>query len=578
MPTYKKLNQKHPEWDGPYWRRCRALYAGGKKLLKDPAVLRDVFPPHLNEHPTVYDERCRRAYYIPYAGEVIDMITSALFSEDLSMESEPEADEWYEDWESDVSPPGGSKQTLQQFLKEQVTTALLCKRAWTLIDLPTIEDVMRDAIKSGRATDIGGSPSSLLEQEKLGLLDAYACPLDPEAVWDWECDRDGRLTWCLVHYQMAQRDGIEGDRDTITERWMYYTDTTWQRYEITYHRTRPPADGIEIPLVSEGKHTFGCVPVLRMELSDGLWAMGKIESIAVAHLNKRNALSWAQYKSLFPVMVHYAGPPDVMNPVTEDPDRAVNQTIGQGHVAQLGDKDRLEYVGPETGAYVIAAQDLKDLRDEMHRVVHQMAMSVDNSAAALQRSGESKQVDQEATAIVLREFGKITREHAVTMYEVVQRGRGDAPSEWSCEGMDGYSDTTVESVVTQAQTLEVVSIPSATFQQQFKYQVARRVLGDSVGEDVLEDIEKELKANITNEQFTQIPPTEQAATEQANRDTEMEYQAESRDMEHSLAQRKLDIEEAKVTGKKPQTPSGRSGKTAKASGKAAKGKAKGKKA
>ena len=80
MPTYKKLSQKHPEWDGPYWRRCRALYAGGKKLLKDPAVLQDVFPPHLNEQPYVYAERCKRAYYIPYAGEVIDMIKNGFFS------------------------------------------------------------------------------------------------------------------------------------------------------------------------------------------------------------------------------------------------------------------------------------------------------------------------------------------------------------------------------------------------------------------------------------------------------------------------------------------------------------------
>lgn len=549
MPTYKKLSQKHPEWDGPYWRRCRALYAGGKKLLRDPVVLQDVFPPHLAENATVYAERCKRAYYIPYAGEVIDMITSALFSEDLKMTSEPEADPWYVDWANDVSPPGGMKQTLQQFLKEQVTSALICKRAWTLIDLPTIDDVMANAIRSGKGmAAVDGAPGSLLEQEKLGLLDAYACPLDPEHVWDWEVDRDGRLLWVLVHYKSAQRNGIEGDRDTITERWMYYDETSWQRYEIVYHKTKPPADGIEIPKVAEGTHTFGRVPVIQMELTDGLWAMGKIESIAVAHLNKRNALSWAQYKSLFPVLAHFAGPPDVMNPITEDPDRAVNQTLGQGYVGQFGDKDKLEYVGPDSAPFAIAAQDLKDLRDEMHRVVHQMAMSVDNSGAALQRSGESKQVDQEVTAIVLREFGKIVREHAVLLHEVVQRGRGDTKaSSWTCDGMDGYADTTVDAVVTQAQTMELVTLPSATFQREFKYQVARRLLGDSVNEDVLEDIKKELKNNITNEQYAQVTPIEQHETEQSNNEADREFQAESRDMDHDLAQRKLDIEEKKVT-------------------------------
>lgn len=527
MATYKQLSIKNPEWDGPYWRRCRALYAGGKRLLKDPEVLRDVFPPHLNEKPHVYAERCKRAYYIPYAGEVIDMITSALFSEDIAMQSEPQADKWYDEWAKDVSPPGGSKQTLQAFLREQMSTALICKRAWTLIDLPTIDDVVQQALYAIKETAgspaaaaylTGGKeaaaamiqPGSLLDQEKLGMLNAYACSLDPECVWDWECDRDGRLLWVLIHYTSSPRASIQTSRDVCVERWMYYTAETWERYEIAYKKTNPPTEATEVPLVASGSHSFGEVPVIRLELPDGLWAMGKIESIAVAHLNKRNALSWAEFKSLFPVLAHFAGPPDPMNPITEDPDRALNQTYGQGYIAQLGDKDKLEYVGPETGAYAIAAQDLKDLRDELHRVVHQMAQSVDNSAAALQRSAESKTVDAASTAIVLRELGKFVRDHAIHMHEMAQIGRQDASATtWTAQGMDGYQDASVDTVVAQAQTLELVSIPSATFQKEYKFQLARRVLGDSVDEAVLEQIKGDLDGTITNEQYLQPTPMDQ---------------------------------------------------------------------
>lgn len=519
VATYKQLSLKHPEWDGPFWRRCRALYAGGKRLLKDRDVLRDVFPPHLNEKPHVYEERCKRAYYIPYAGEVIDMITSALFSEDIAMESEPEADKWYDEWAKDVSPPGGSKQTLPAFLREQMNTALLCKRAWTLIDLPTIDDVVQQALYAAKEIPSGGPPGSLLDQEKLGMLNAYACCIDPECVWDWECDRDGRLLWVLIHYMSMPRSGIEVARDTCVERWMYYTPEAWQRFEITYKKTNPPTDATEIPLVAEGTHSFGQVPMVRLELPDGLWAMGKIESIAVAHLNKRNALSWAEFKSLFPVMTHFAGPPDPMNPITEDPDRAVNQTYGQGYIAQLGDKDRLEYVGPETSAFAIAAQDLKDLRDELHRVVHQMAQSVDNSAAALQRSAESKTVDQSATAIVLRELGKYVREHSIHMHEMAQIGRQEPTrATWTAQGMDGYQDASVDSVVAQAQVLELVSIPSATFQKEYKFQLARRVLGDSVDEETLEEIKADLDGTITNEQYQQPTPLDEFALTQQESD------------------------------------------------------------
>ena len=489
MPTYKTLSQKNPEWDGAYWRRTRALYAGGRKLLADHKLLEEIFPRHLAEKENVYQERVKRAYYIPYAGEIIDMITSALFSEQLVMEAEPKADAWYETWAEDVSPPGGQKQTLRQFLKQQITTALNCKRAWTLIDMPEME------------VD-GPEPANLKEQEDAGYLDAYACPLDPECVWDWETDREGKLEWLLVHYEHAKREGLDGDRELITEEWVYYDRAGWKRYQIQYKKGKPPQPTDEVPLVKEGPHSFGQVPVIPLELPDGLWAMGKIESIAVAHLNKRNALSWAQYKSLFPVLAHFAAPPDPMNAVSEDPDRAVNQTVGQGYVVQLAAGDDFKYVGPETSAYKVAQDDLSILRDEMHRVVHQMAQSVDNSAAALQRSAESKQVDQSSMTTVLKEFGKIVREHAVDMHDMAQLGRGEKPVSWTASGMDAYDEQSADAMVTQAQTMELVSLPSAKFQQLFKFELARRVLGDNVSPEDLEQIKIELEENITNEQFS----------------------------------------------------------------------------
>ncbi len=508
MPTYQTLKQKHPDWDGPYWRRCKALYAGGRKLLNDPEVLHDVFPPHLAEKPHVYAERKKRAYYIPYAGEIIDMITSALFSELLVMSSEPKADQWYGKWADDVSPPGGQEQTLRQFLKQQVTTALVCKRAWTLIDMPAME--------------VDDVPTNLKEQEERGALDAYACALDPECVWDWETDREGKLIWVLVHYQSATRADLSGNRNLIKEEWVYYTRTDWKRYAIEYKKDNPPNPTDEIPEVKDGLHSFGEVPVIPLDLPEGLWAMGKIESIAVAHLNKRNALSWAQFKSLFPVMAHFAAPPDPLNPLSEDPNRATTQIVGQGHILQFAQGDEFKFVGPDSASYTVAQQDLRDLRDEMHRVVHQMANAVDNSAAALQRSAASKQVDQSAGQVVLQEFGKLTRAHSISMHDMAGKGRKEE-TDWTASGMDAYDEASADALVVQAQSLELVSIPSAKFQQLYKYEIARRVLGDQVEPEDLEEIKAELEGNITNEQFTLAQRAEEAAIDQlANPDPDPE--------------------------------------------------------
>jgi len=487
LPTYEQLCAKHPQYDGKFWKRCRALYSGGKRLLHDPEVLHDVFPRHLAEEEYVYKERCRRAYYIPYPGEIIDAISAALFSEKLTVSADPEPDEFYAEFFGDCSKPGGKRQSVPELMKEQLITALLCKRAWTLVDLPEPTEVV----------------DNYKEQEKSGLLDAYACTLDPECVWDWEEDEEGsgELEWVLIHYQSARRNGIEAGRDMIKEEWIYYDRTGWKRYKVEYKKDHPPKEKQEIPLDGEGLHSFGRVPIVPFELPDGLWAMGKIESIAVAHLNKRNALTWAEYKSLFPVLTHMQGEENPLIPVTGDPNRGTNQVYGIGRVMTFGAGDELKYVGPDAAPFMAAMQDLNNLRDEMHRVLHQMAMSVDNSGAALQRSGDSKQVDQEITSIILRALGQFVRDHVRQVYDMVQVGRKDQEVEWEISGMEKFNEISVGALVDQAAILDTLSIPAPTFQRKWRFMLAKRLLGDNASEEEILQIQKELDNNISDEQY-----------------------------------------------------------------------------
>lgn len=488
MPQYRHFKIRHPEYNARLWAKCRAFYAGGEKLLADESLMKEVFPPHLQEESFVYDERCKRAYYIPYAGEIVDAIVAALFGGQVTMSSKPEADEFYKDFHEDVSPPRGRKTSLNELLKQQLLTALLCRRAWTLVDLP---DVPPDL-----------EVDSFADEEQAGLLDAYACQVDPEMVLDWEETEDGELTWAVVLHRESRRDGIEECRDTVREEYTIYTAKDWKRYSIEFKTDKPPEDGAELAIMDEGPHSFGRVPLLRMDVSDGLWAMGKILPIAIAHFNLRNALSWAQYKSLFPVLASFLSEEDPINPATEDSNRDVNQKYGQGRIVRFGAKDRLEYIGPETAPFAISMQDLSGLRDEMHRVLHHMALSVENSAAALQRSAESKQIDQAATAVILRALGQVVREHVVCVLDMVRAGRGDGEVAWAVEGMDKFNDQSVEAMVEQAETVDALHIPSATFQKRYAYQLARRLLGDNATEDDLEDIQDELELNVSNEEYT----------------------------------------------------------------------------
>lgn len=504
---YKTLKERHVEYMADFWARCRALYAGGPKLLENKDLLKKIMPMHGKEDLQIYQERQLRAFYIPYAGSIIDKLVAELMSKPITFEleettasksdggvagsSDTEEGEdtslppYYADLIKNCGRPGGVKQSLNQFSRDQMFTALQCRTAWALVDMPKQPQ---------------GGYANRQEQEKAGGLNAYICAIEPECVVDWEDAEDGELEWVLIQDQICKRPGIDGDRNNVTLRWRYFTKDAWAVYELQYDKTKKstgPSDADVAKLVDEGTHSFGKCPVRRMQLPEGLWAMGKLEAMARAHMNQRCALSWGQLKALFPVPVLYAQAPVANDPVSEDMGRAM-QTHGPGYIRVLAEKDRLEYFSPDVAPYEAAANDLACLRDEMHRVLHSMAQSVDNSGAALQRSADSKSIDQAAAAVILRALGVFLREHLEELLGLIATGRKDNQA-FSAKGADNFDDVTLSQLVLDAVGLETVTIPSAHFQKKFKLKLAKLALGADATEDDLETIKEELEETHTQD-------------------------------------------------------------------------------
>jgi hypothetical protein len=504
---YGDLKERNPEWKGDFWCTCRALYAGGPTLLNNEEILKKVMPKHNAEEDHVYKERLARAFYIPYPGSIIDKIVSELTGKPVTIERAPVEKEEYENGSvaekpdetplpefysaffNDCSKPGGKKNSINQLSREQILTALQCQWAWTLVDMP-------------KAPEAGYA--NLAEQEKAGALRAYACPVSPENVIDWECDESGEFTFVLIQEISSKRNGLNDKRNMVTLRWRYYTPEEFAVYELTYDKLKKPKgpnDKDEAKLVEKGTHSFKRVPVRRLKLDEGLWAMGKLEAMARAHLNQRNALSWGQLRSLNPMPILYAQDPNPLNPVSEDAGRT-NQRTGAGYLWVLAERDRMEYLSPDVTPYQAAAEDLNNLRDEMHRVLHHMAMSVDNSGAALQRSADSKAIDQVAASVILRALGVIIREHLEDIYQTVIEGRKETASVAVCaKGMDQFEDTTISQIVTDAMTVESLNIPSATLQKKWKLKVSKTILGSDATPEDIEEIQDELEEAITQDTF-----------------------------------------------------------------------------
>ncbi len=546
------LRECNPEYAATYWRRLRAFYRGGSKLLRDDALMKEVFPSHRDEIADVYAERKKRAYYVPYAGEIVDHIIAALTAEPLVVAIEekkkegappakkPDDDpatakkkfakptagteatplpQFYKEFCEDCSAPGGEEMSVNQLVRQAMLEALQVKRAWIQYDTP-------------RAVDATGAPKvygSRGEQERDGSRDVYIIPLEAETVIDWEKNAAGELQWVMTHFVEQKRNNVRSSRSKITERWRSWDAAGWEEWAITYDKQKPPRPDDIIPRVDAGMHTHGKVPFRLLEVPDGLWVMEKLDGLAREHFNKRSGLSWAEFQSLFSELYEFLGPEGggagaAVGANQEDDDRALSQKRGQGYVQTRGAEDDAKFIGPDSGPFTHALESCKEVRDEMHRVTHQMKLSVDNSAAALQRSGESKAHDKAAETVVLTFLGMLCRDFLKGLMQDVAQARKetDLAGEWKISGMEKFDEIAAGDTIDNAVALETVSIPSATFKRLHALMVARVVLGDTATEEDYRQIAIELEETVTDDQFD---PAAEANDAEAQRQHELALKA-----------------------------------------------------
>lgn len=483
--TYGALEGKHDDYDAEYWHRLRALYEGGKALLESK-VFEKLFPRHAEEQWSIYAERKKRAFYINYSAEIVDHIAAALMIHPVQVDSEEPHDEFYDGFVEDVSPKGGKRTSLHQFTWKQIRESLVTGHTWSLVDLPpTVEPLAEDLSEAA--------------QRESGALDAYALCVPAEAVYDWETAPDGELYWAKLCVEKNERS-FDGRSNKITKEYTIYRPDDWARYSYTYDPENPPTSDTEVKLSANGTHSFGRVPLIKFELPLGLWVMNKLESLAKEHLNKRAALAWAEYKSLFQERYEFLDQSDdaCLDGIEEDANRAVNQVRGQGYTQVRGSNDRAEYIGPDTSSFSFSLNSINNLRDEMHRVTHQMALSFDNSASALRRSGDSKEQDKKDTVIILNALGQIAREHVYQLFSTVTKGRGDN-IQWTVSGLDEFDAVDVSGILHQAVVVKDLDIPSPTFKKAYKFELAKSVLAEKVPVTIMKKVAEELEEAFRNE-------------------------------------------------------------------------------
>lgn len=518
------LNQKHPEYDDVLWSELDTLYEGGYRAMRRAG---DFLQRLDGEKENRYRDRLRLVSYIGYMGQIIDFFCASLFQAGVDVTEAVDADDPVtpgkppipDDYWQEFSDDADLQRTpFSTVLRNAVRDALLKRRALIMCDFPTADNL----------------PASRAEEKAMGLDRGYIYDVPLEQLIDWDVDDYGCFTWCILYEQTVERSSPGEVRGAVRHTWTVWSMMTpedaakeviqfaqgnntapyrtnvkaktdasakarWDKYEVVvplnFDGFKPDTN---IPRVDGDVTTFNRIPLLLLEIPAGLWAGNFLGPMAREHWARRSYLVGAEARNMTAVgYVELATGPgaDSAGVMMEPADKRALHNRG----IDLALPGRVAYAEPQASAYTAVDKQLTDLKDEMFRVAHQMAMSVDNSSSTMRRSGQSKQQDKKDIATVLGALAGYAKDFAVLIYKTLAQPRGETDVEWTPRGLDQFVDDDRQQLLQEAVQIDLINIPSPTFKKEYKAQLALKLTPNlsSATQDV---IRNEIIEGVDNEQ------------------------------------------------------------------------------
>ncbi|MBI3665531.1 MAG: hypothetical protein HY236_04780 [Acidobacteria bacterium] len=455
------LNREHAGYRSKLemWQRYLDFYVGGEQLRRNASryLVRRQKEPN-----DVYQERLLRVFYENYLGSIVDWYAATLFRNEPILSFEGPA-EFYSEFLADADLEGRS---FLEFCRRAFIDALVFQQSYALIDFPKV---------TGQAKTRG-------EEDALGKSRAYLVSYSPMELINWKLDRRGNFDWVVLRTESTYQPEFLSGEEIVERRWMYYDRQNFRVYAQNRSSTQKEAGQPEAALMDEGRHglaEMGRVPVMKLELTEGLWLANKAGLLQQEHFNKSNGLSWALDMGLFAMPVIYS-------------EREWHQIVGEAYYIQLGPEDKFSWTEPQGHVYGLAAENLGRLKDEIYRVCYVMVQAAGREARNVTQSAASKQRDQIVTQEVLRAYGDLVKDFMRQTLRLIATARKDEVKV-EVAGLDQFDVKDFTEELGNAQTLSLLVTGSNTFSREMQKRLALRYLEDSS-----QDVKNKVAGEIDN--------------------------------------------------------------------------------
>lgn len=463
MPTYAQLMTRHPMCGVSQMGLLRAIYEGGEAMESRYRTLIKQRPSEPNAR---YELRIAEARYRNYVGPIIDFFAAMLFSTRVLVTAKDEKTggpvdappEFYGHFLDDCDRKGSK---VDAIAKQSITDAMVDGYSWFLVHAPAKP----------------GEVESLADFDQLGLGNCWIEGLQADSILDWK-DGETGLDWAVRYECLSERNDINASRDEVTHRWTVFYPDRIDVYQTKRDKKKKPAATEDIPRISSEPHSFGKVPLICLDMPVAMHVASRLKDPQLSHFRMSCAQSWSLAASC------YAMP--IFN--LEDQDSKI--TLAPGLGIKLGLNEKGAYMAPPSDHFEALANEIASEKDEIFRIAHQMALGVDNNAAAVGRSGDSKRADAEATKIALLTIARLAKEAIEKIYDLISDYRGEK-LDWSIGGLDDFAAVDIGSMLDSLKKIvDGGGIPSPTFMAEYLVRVA---------EGILPDLPQATKTTIRNE-------------------------------------------------------------------------------
>lgn len=459
------LNQRHSEYDENKLYKLKLLLKGGFDIVKKEHA--KLFLKQLRaESVNAYQDRLSFATYQNNFGEIVNDFGSTVFSKPLFLLPACDKD--------NNQTPGGEPDPNSPHIQWQ---------AHFTLDDQTMVDFLKDIQVESNALSCSYFGVDLEDGKP------YAYHIDPCSVLDYQLDDEGNFIFIILRDDDCRRTSVRQLRNTITT-----TFTVWTRqqekvectkYQISYPKDQEPSEDKIVPKIKnddEEPLTFKLIPIIECDTPDNLCIGNLIGELQASIFMRYSTFLFCLNRGLNPLLVYQQGAELPANGdlsiINEEEDRgelAISTAQTKGAVV-TGPNDKVYYAGPDGKSYSIAQEQLDKDKNEMYRLVCQMASMVSHSGQSTstkQPSGVSKIMDNKAKENMLTAYAKLVKGWAVKAFTIVFQALGQ-DVEWQPKGMDNYTVVDPDTLLNKIKLLPDyrANMPSKTSFKQVLLDVA----------------------------------------------------------------------------------------------------------